>query len=91
MPDCMSLGRFLCPSNKGVTIDQAFRIDLLVENHLVIELKSVERMAPVHGKQVLTYLRLMKLPLGLLINFGQEMFRDGVKRVANDYYAPSRQ
>ncbi|HWW58651.1 MAG TPA: GxxExxY protein [Sphingopyxis sp.] len=80
---------------KGVTIDKAFRIDLLVENHLVIELKSVERMAPIHGKQVLTYLRLMKLPLGLLINFGQEMFRemfrDGVKRVANDYYAPSRQ
>ncbi|WP_432770459.1 MAG: GxxExxY protein [Sphingopyxis sp.] len=75
---------------KGVAIDNAFRIDLLVEDRLVIELKSVERMAPVHGKQVLTYLRLMKLPLGLLINFGQETFRDVVKRVANDYYARSR-
>jgi iron complex transport system substrate-binding protein len=48
-------------------------------------------MAPVHGKLVLTYLRLLELPLGLLINFGQETFRDGVKRVANNYYAPSRQ
>jgi GxxExxY protein len=76
---------------KGVTIENAFRIDLLVENQLIIELKSVERMAPVHGKQVLTYLRLLELPLGLLINFGQETFRDGVKRVANNYYAPSRQ
>ena len=76
---------------KGVTIDNAFRIDLFVEDQLVIELKSVERTAPVHGKQVLTYLRLMKLPLGLLINFGQETFRDGVKRIANHYYAPARQ
>lgn len=76
---------------KGVIIDNAFRIDLFVEDQLVIELKSVERTAPVHGKQVLTYLRLMKLPLGLLINFGQETFRDGVKRIANHYYAPARQ
>lgn len=75
---------------KNIVIDNAFRIDLLVEGQLVVELKSVERMAPVHGKQVLTYLRLLELPLGLLINFGQETFRDGVKRIANNYFAASR-
>ncbi len=71
---------------KGVVIDNAFKIDLLIERTLVVELKSVERLAPVHGKQVLTYLRLMKLPLGLLMNFGQATFKDGLRRVANDYY-----
>jgi iron complex transport system substrate-binding protein len=73
-------------SYKGVVVDNAFRIDLLVENSLVVELKSIERLAPVHGKQVLTYLRLMDLPLGLLINFGQGTYKDGLRRVANDYY-----
>lgn len=71
---------------KGVVIDNAFKIDLLVERTLIVELKSVERLAPVHGKQVLTYLRLMKLPLGLLMNFGQATFKDGLRRIANDYY-----
>ncbi|WP_349630577.1 GxxExxY protein [Altererythrobacter sp. KTW20L] len=71
---------------KGVVVDNAFRIDLLVERKLVIELKSIEKLAPVHGKQVLTYLRLMDLPLGLLMNFGQATFKDGLKRVANDYW-----
>ncbi|WOF45158.1 GxxExxY protein [Sphingopyxis indica] len=75
---------------KGAVIDNALRLDLLIEQKLVVELKSVERFAPVHGKQLLTYLRLLDLPLGLLINFGQELFRDGVKRVANNYYAPVR-
>jgi GxxExxY protein len=70
----------------GRVLDEAFRADLLVENRLLIELKSTERYAPVHAKQVITYLRLMKLPLGLLINFGMETFREGVKRLANDYY-----
>ena len=70
----------------GVLVENAFKIDLLVEDELVLELKSIERLAPVHGKQVLTYLRLMNLQLGLLMNFGQATFRDGLKRVANDYY-----
>lgn len=70
----------------GVVVDNAFKIDLLIENRLVIELKSVEKLAPIHGKQILTYLRLMNLPLGLLMNFGQATFKDGLKRVANDYY-----
>jgi iron complex transport system substrate-binding protein len=71
---------------KGVVVDNAFRIDLLVEKCLVVEIKSIERLGTAHGKQVLTYLRLMDLPLGLLINFGQATFKDGLKRVANDYY-----
>jgi GxxExxY protein len=70
----------------GRVLDEAFRADLLVENQLLIELESTERYAPVHAKQVITYLRLMKLPLGLLMNFGMETFREGVKRLANDYY-----
>jgi GxxExxY protein len=75
---------------KGVVVDNAFKIDLLVERTLIVELKSIERLAPVHGKQVLTYLRLMGLPLGLLMNFGQATFKDGLRRVANDYWRPSR-
>ena len=71
---------------RGVVVDNAFKIDLLVEQQLVVELKSIERLAPVHGKQVLTYLRLMQLPLGLLMNFGQATFKDGLRRIANDYY-----
>jgi GxxExxY protein len=72
-----------------VTLDEGFRTDLIVEGHLLIEVKSVERFAPVHGKQVLTYLRLMNLSLGLLMNFGTVTFRDGLKRIANDYYGDS--
>jgi GxxExxY protein len=76
----------------GMTIDEGFRSDLVVENRLVIELKSVEAMAPVHRKQLLTYLRLMHLPLGLLINFGANTFKDGVTRIINGYHplGPSR-
>ncbi|MCV0382131.1 MAG: GxxExxY protein [Erythrobacter sp.] len=69
----------------GVVVDNAFKVDLLVERKLIIELKSTERLLPVHGKQVLTYLRLMELPLGLLMNFGQAMFKDGLKRVVNKH------
>lgn len=75
-------------SYKGVVVDNAFKIDLLVERKLIVELKSIERLAPVHGKQVLTYLRLMKLPLGILMNFGQATFKDGLRRIASDYYRP---
>lgn len=75
---------------KGVVIDNAFRVDLLIERKLLIELKSVERNAPVHGKQVLTYLRLMNLPLGLLMNFGMATFKDGLQRIVNNYAEPRR-
>ena len=70
----------------------AFRIDLLVDSQLVIEIKSVETLNKVHGKQLLTYLRLMYLPLGLLMNFGGATFTEGLKRVVNNHknFASSR-
>ena len=75
----------------GVQINEGYRVDLLVAARLIIEIKSVERIAPIHGKQLLTYLRLAKQPLGLLMNFGGETFKEGVRRVANNYtFAPSR-
>lgn len=84
--------RFQCQllvpiEHRGRVIENAFRADILVEDCLLIELKSTETHAPVHAKQLLTYLRLMKLPLGLLINFGAASYKDGVRRIANDYYA----
>lgn len=72
---------------KSIVIENAFKIDLLVENQLVVELKSVEKLIPLHGKQVLTYLRVMNLPLGFLMNFGEATFKSGVRRIANDYHA----
>ena len=69
----------------GITFEEGFRADLVVENCLVVELKSVEKFAPVHGKQLLTYLRLMHLSLGLLINFGAPTFKEGVRRVVNNH------
>jgi iron complex transport system substrate-binding protein len=77
-------------SFRGISLNEGFRADLVIESKLVIEVKSVERNAPVHTKQLLTYLRLMKQPLGLLMNFGCETFRDGVKRVVNGHnsFAP---
>jgi GxxExxY protein len=78
-------------SFEDVEISEGYRVDLLVESKLIIEIKSVERLVPVHGKQLLTYLRLAKQPLGLLMNFGGETFKEGVRRVANNYaFAPSR-
>ena len=73
---------------KGVIIDNAFRADILVEDCLLLELKSTEQHAPVHAKQLLTYLRLLDLPLGLLMNFGAPTFKEGVRRLANNYYRP---
>jgi iron complex transport system substrate-binding protein len=72
---------------EGIVLTNAFKVDILIERRLIIELKSVERALPVHSKQVLTYLRLMDLPLGLLMNFGEETFRTGVKRIANNLSA----
>jgi len=68
---------------EGVHFDEGFRIDLLVEDKVVVELKSVEKVLPVHKKQLLTYLRLADKRLGLLINFNTAMIRDGLTRVAN--------
>jgi GxxExxY protein len=67
----------------GIRIADAFRIDLLVEGKLLIEVKSVEKLVPVHTKQLLTYLKLMDLNLGLLMNFNQTTLKEGLKRVIN--------
>ena len=72
-------------SYDGITVPNAFRVDLLVEGQLVVEIKSLERLAPVHSKQLLTYLRLMHLPLGFLLNFGGATFREGIRRLVNDH------
>ena len=68
---------------EGLTFSNGFRVDLFVENRVVVELKSIEMLAAVHSKQVLTYLRLMRLPVGLLINFGQVTLKAGLKRIVN--------
>ncbi len=70
----------------GMSFHDAFRVDMLVGGRLIIEIKSVERLAPVHGKQLLTYLRLTHQPLGLLMNFGAATFREGLKRVVNGHH-----
>jgi GxxExxY protein len=66
-----------------LTIPEAFRADLVVEGKLIVELKSVEDMKPVFAKQLLTYLRLSGLKLGLLLNFGAPSLKNGIERVAN--------
>ncbi|HEX6661604.1 MAG TPA: GxxExxY protein [Sphingomicrobium sp.] len=77
---------------RGMLFEAAFRVDLLVDDCLLVEIKSVERLNPAHAKQLLTYLRLTKQPVGLLINFGGETLKEGLKRVVNDYVpsAPPR-
>jgi len=67
----------------GIQFDEGFRAELVVEERVLVELKSQEAVLPVHKKQLLTYLRLTDLKLGLLINFGAELFKDGVSRVVN--------
>ena len=67
-----------------LTIPEAFRADLIIEGKLIVELKSVEEMKPVFAKQLLTYLRLSGLKLGLLLNFGAPSLKNGIERVANN-------
>lgn len=68
---------------KGNELKTPLRLDLLIENQVVVELKSVEEMKPVFAKQLLTYLRLLDKRLGLLVNFSSENIREGIKRIAN--------
>jgi len=69
----------------GHSFDAAFRIDILVEDILILEIKSVELLSKAHAKQLLTYLRLYKQPVGLLLNFSQATMKDGIRRMVNDY------
>jgi GxxExxY protein len=71
----------------GQKIDPGFRADILIEGKLLVEIKSVERLVAVHGKQVLTYLRFMNLPLGLLMNFSGATFKEGLRRIVNGHSA----
>jgi len=68
---------------ESVTFDEGFRADVIVEDKLILELKSVEAILPVHKKQLLTYLRLTGKRLGLLINFGESFIKDGITRIVN--------
>ena len=76
----------------NLKFDEGFRADLIVNDALLVELKSVENLIPVHSKQVLTYIRHLKMSLGLLINFGAATFKEGIKRIANNHqdFASSR-
>lgn len=72
----------------GMHFAGAFRIDLLVDERLTVEIKSVEQLGKAHGKQLLTYLRLTKQPVGLLLNFAGATMKEGIRRVVNDYRPP---
>ncbi|MDY0384752.1 GxxExxY protein [Trichlorobacter sp.] len=67
----------------GITFDEGFRADLIVEDKIIIELKSVEQVSSVHKKQLLTYLKLADKRLGFLVNFGSNLIKDGITRIAN--------
>jgi len=68
---------------EAVKLDVGFKLDLLVEGKVIIELKSVDLLLPVHKKQLLTYLRISNKKLGLLINFGSNLIKDGITRIVN--------
>ena len=68
----------------GLVLEEGLRVDLLVEDIVVVELKSVESLNPVHKKQLLTYLRLLNLPVGLLLNFGASTLKEGLHRIVNN-------
>lgn len=68
---------------KGDKIDFGFRPDLIIENTLIVEIKSIEQLAKVHYKQLQTYLKLTEMRLGLLLNFNEDLLMNGIKRIAN--------
>jgi len=76
-------------SFRNIQFEDAFRADLIVEDLVIVELKSVDHLAPVHTKQILTYMRLADVRVGLILNFGAETMRQGIKRVVRDLSPPS--
>ncbi len=70
---------------KGMSLECGYRIDLFIEETLVVELKSLRQLEPIHEAQLLTYMKLSKAPLGLLINFNVPLLKDGIKRMANTH------
>jgi GxxExxY protein len=71
---------------RGVNIDCAYRADLIVEGLVIVEVKALNGLAPIHRRQLSTYLRLADCPLGLLLDFGCETMREGIQRVINGYH-----
>jgi GxxExxY protein len=69
---------------KGVMLDCGYRLDIVVEKRIIVELKAVDRLEPIHSAQLLTYLKLTGLKLGMLINFNVPVLKDGIKRVVNN-------
>ena len=69
---------------RETVLEAAYRVDFLVDDHIVVELKSVESLSKIHVAQLLTYLRLLDLQKGLLLNFNVSMLKDGIKRVSNE-------
>jgi GxxExxY protein len=74
---------------KGLALDCGYRLDLMVESRLVVEVKAVERLLPVHEAQVITYLKLLRVPIGLLVNFHVPLLKDGIRRLVNPTLDPS--
>ena len=70
---------------QNIKLDAGYRIDLLVEDEVIVELNAIDRLLPVHEAQLLSYLRMSDLRLGLLINFNNKLLRDGIKRVVNNF------
>ncbi len=68
---------------KSLTLPQAYRLDLLVDGRLIVEVKTVDKLMPIHEARLLTYLRLLDMRLGLLMNFNVDVMRNGIKRLAN--------
>lgn len=69
----------------GHAFDAAFRVDILVDDRLVLEIKAVEQLGKAHSRQLLTYLRILEQPVGLLLNFSGATMKEGIKRIVNDY------
>lgn len=69
---------------EGIKLDQGFRADIIIDKKLILEIKSVEKIAKVHHKQLLTYLKLTNIKLGLLINFNESLIKNGIQRVVNN-------
>ena len=82
---CFTREVHLPVSYKGLQLDCSYRIDLLVENEVLVELKSVEQLLPIHSAQLLTYLRASHRQIGLLINFNVLVLKDGIKRIVHDF------
>ena len=68
---------------EDLLMEKGFRADLIIENKVLVEIKSIEALAPIHLKQVLTYLKLTELRVGLLLNFNENLFKDGIRRIIN--------